>query len=190
MPTETSISILSRRFFSDTELQSNHGKQGADSECDLLTFLAVSQSMQVDILPITWQVTRDIVGKGGTSRINEAAINVQTSFAFKCVSNKQKRETPKARIFQTLIIEVTVLSHHLLREHPHIVELQGICWDVPADDEVWPVLVFEKTHFGDLYNFLRLPVGRAFSIAERLKLCVDVATAIIDMHALGRIGRS
>jgi hypothetical protein len=48
--------------------------------------------------------------------------------------------------------------------------------------------VFEKTHFGDLYNFLRLPVGRDLSIAERLKLCVNVGTAIIDMHALGRIG--
>ena len=82
-----------------------------------------------------------------------------------------------------------MLSHHLLREHPNIVELQGICWDVPADDEVWPVLVFEKTQFGDLYNFLRVPVGRDLSITERLKLCVDVGTAIIDMHSLGRIIR-
>jgi hypothetical protein len=145
--------------------------------------------MQVEILPITWQAARGIVGKGRTSRINQAAMNLQTSFAFKCVSKKQKRETPKAEILQTLISEVTVLSHHLLREHPNIVELQGICWDVSAD-EVWPVFVFEKTQFGDLYTFLQLPVGRDLSITERLKLCVDVGSAIIDMHSLGRILRS
>jgi hypothetical protein len=59
--------------------------------------------------------------------------------------------------------------------------------DIPSDEEVWPVLVFEKAQFGDLYSFATLPVGRDLCIAERLKLCVDVGTAIMDMHFNSRL---
>lgn len=165
---------------------SEHGEQAEVSKCDFITFLAVAQKMQVDILPITWQSARGMIGKGATSTIYEALINSQTSFAFKCTSDYRK--LLNTNDFQFLINEVTVLSQ--LREHPNIVELQGICWDVTADDEVWPVLVFEKAQFGDLYNFLKLPVGRDLSIPERLSLCVDIGTAIIDMHSHGMIIRS
>ena len=179
--------VFHRRFVSDNELSSEIApKQTVDTHYDLITFLAVAQRMQVNILPITWQSARGLVGRGGTSRINEASVDLHTSFAFKCVLNRQKREFPKAKIFQTLISEIVVLGHPLLREHPNIVELQGICWDVPSD-EVWPVLVFEKTQFGDLYNFLTLPVGRDLCTIERLKLCVDIGTAISDMHFNGRL---
>jgi len=177
------------QFVRDIEAGSEDGIQAEEvSECDLITFLAVAQKMQVDILPITWQSARNMVGRGATSTIYEALINSQTSFAFKCISDDQKQKLWKTNNFQTLINEVTVLSQ--LREHPNIVELQGICWDVTADDEVWPVLVFEKAQFGDLYNFLKLPVGRDLSIPERLSLCVDIGTAIIDMHSHGMIIRS
>ena len=179
--------VFHRRFVSDSELSSEIApKQTVNTHYDLITFLAVAQRMQVDILPTTWQSTRGPMGRGGTSRINEALINLQTSFAFKCVSTRQKRKFLKAKIFQTLISEIVVLGHPLLREHPNIVELQGICWDVPSD-EVWPALVFEKTQFGDLYNFLTLPVGRDLRTLERLKLCVDVGTAISDMHFNSRL---
>jgi hypothetical protein len=171
--------FLKPRLLSDSAIQFEHV---ADTQCDLLTFLAVVQKAQVDILPITWQSARQPIGAGNTSSVNEALITLQTSFAFKCVSDKQKRDKPEAKIFQAFISEITVLGHPLIRKHPNIVELQGICWDVPSDNEVWPVLVFEKTQFGDLYNFLTLPVGRDLCTAERLKLCGDVGVAIIDMH--------
>jgi serine/threonine protein kinase len=175
-------------YVADTKVRSEHGEQAEGSECDLITFLAVAQKLQVDILPITWQSARGMIGKGATSTIYEALINSQTSFAFKCISGHQEQWFLKTNSFRTLINEVTMLSQ--LRGHPNIVELQGICWDVTADDEVWPVLVFEKTQFGDLYNFLKLPVGRDLSISERLSLCVDIGTAIIDMHSHGMIIRS
>lgn len=175
------------QFVTDIVVGSEYGKQAEVSECDLITFLAVAQKMQVDILPITWQSAWNIVGRGATSTIYEALINSQTSFAFKCISDR-KQKLSKTNSFQTLINEVTVLSQ--LREHPNIVELQGICWGITADDEVWPVLVFEKAQFGDLYNFLKLPVGRGLSIPERLSLCVDIGTAIIDMHSHGMTIRS
>jgi hypothetical protein len=52
---------------------------------------------------------------------------------------------------------------------------------------VWPVLVLEKSQYGDLYNFATLPVGRELCFAKRLKLCVDVGTAISDMHNNSRL---
>lgn len=179
--------VFHSRFVSDSEISSEiTAKQILDAHHDLITFLAVAQKMQVDILPITWQSARGPVGAGGTSQINEALINLQTSFIFKCVSNKQKRKFPKAKIFQTLISEIVVLAHPLLRKHPNIVQLQGICWDV-LPNQIWPVLVFEKTQFGDLHNFLTLPVGRDLRTLERLKLCVDIGTAISDMHFNSRL---
>lgn len=171
--------LLKYRFLSDSAVKS---EKQVDAQIDLITFLATIQGLQVAILPITWQSARQPFGAGATSTINEALIDLQTSFAFKCVSEKQKREEPEARIFQALISEITVLGHPFIREHPNIVELQGISWDIPSNDEIWPVLVFEKTQLGDLYNFATSPVGRDLSVNERLELCVGVGTAIVDMH--------
>jgi hypothetical protein len=174
------------RRIADTELSSKHGKYGQDLGMDLITFLATAQAMGIGILPITWQVERDLLGEGGTSKVTQALVNLQTSFAFKCLSDKQKQEVAEATIFQTLINEVLVLGHPKLQKHPNIVELQGICWDVVSEDEIWPVFVFEKSQFDDLYKFLCLPVGRGLSIVDRLKLCVDIGTAIIDIHSAGK----
>lgn len=175
-------------YFTDFDEGSDYTEQAETSECDLITFLAVAQKVQVDILPITWQSARGIIGVGATSTIYEALINSQTSFAFKCIEDQLRRKSWKTSNFQTLINEVTILSQ--LRGHPNIVELQGICWDVTADDEVLPVLVFEKAPFGDLYSFLKRPVGRDLSILKRLSLSVDIGTAVIHMHSHGMIIRS
>ena len=182
--------VFHRRFASEIELSSEiTPEQTSDIHYDFVTFLSIVQKMCLEILPITWQAARDLVGVGGTSRVYEAMIRLQTSFAFKCVSKKQKRKYTKEQIFRTLISEVAVLGHPRLRKHPNIVELQGICWDIPLD-EVWPVLVFEKTQFGDLYRFLTLPVGRELHILDRLKLCTDIATGISAMHCNGELPES
>ena len=161
--------------------------QAEVSEYDLITFLAVVQKMQVGILPITWQSAPVEIARGGTSAIYEASMKSQTSFALKCVPDRQKQKLLKTNSFQTLINEVTMLSQ--LRGHPNIIDLQGICWDLTTEDEVWPVLVFEKAPFGDLYDFLKRPVGRDLSFHERLSLCVDIGNAVIDMHSHGTLIR-
>jgi serine/threonine protein kinase len=80
-----------------------------------------------------------------------------------------------------------VLAHKSVREHPNIAQLQGICWDVSAfDDKPWPVLVFEKTHLGDLYEFAMLPAGRTMNFSQRLRLCMDMGRAIMDMHSMSK----
>lgn len=182
MLTNNSVFFTSR-FLTDSAIQP---ERPADTRHDLIIFLAVLQKIRVDILPITWQVGRQPIGLGGTSRINETLLNLQTSFAFKCVSENQKKKFETARIFQSLTTEITILGEPFIRQHPNIVELEGICWNVESEHEVWPVLVFEKSQYGDLYNFLKLPIGNDLSVDERLKLCVEIGTAVTDMHRKGK----
>ncbi|KAH7350308.1 hypothetical protein BKA66DRAFT_291061 [Pyrenochaeta sp. MPI-SDFR-AT-0127] len=180
----TDDSLYKLRYLSDISFQSLHA---TNAPCDLITFLAIIQKFQIDILPITWQAARHPIGIGATGKINEALVNLHTSFAFKCVSDRQKERESAEAIIQVLINEVIVLGHESIRNHPNIVELQGICWDIASDDgskdKIWPVLVFKKAQYEDLYNFAILLGGRELGFEERLMLCINVGTAISDMHS-------
>ena len=61
--------------------------------------------------------------------------------------------------------ELIVLGHSAIQEHPNIAKLQGLCWDI-SDDKIWPVLVFEKSHFDDLYSFATSLVGKELDIHQ------------------------
>ena len=158
-----------------------HTKPAEDSEYDLITFLAVVQKLQVNILPLTWQSARVEIGRGASATVYESTFNI---YAFKCVADHQDKKW-KANSFRALINEVIVLSH--LREHLNIIQLKGICWRITAYNEVWPVLVFEKAPFGDLYDLLKRPIGKKLSFFDRLSLCADIVNAIMHMHSCGMI---
>ena len=77
-----------------------------------------------------------------------------------------------------------VLSHPSVRDHPNVLSLEGICWDVVSGGEkVWPVLVFEKARNGDLLTFMGQAKGRGLAMVERLNMCVDIAIAVMHMHS-------
>ncbi|RSL59388.1 hypothetical protein CEP54_007267 [Fusarium duplospermum] len=149
-----------------------------------LSFLAATQALQIDYVPVSWDRGRTIIGSGATSKVQEAFINRTTGFAFKRVNHsKTDDETYKA-----LVNEIMVLSHPLIRNHPNMSQLQGFCWEVSEEnDKSWPVLIFEKAPFGDLLDFSRSREGTEIAFAERLKLCVDIGTAILDLHLNGII---
>jgi hypothetical protein len=150
---------------------------------DLYSFLGVAQSLHVDFLPLTWQQALEDVGLGGTSRIRQAPINAQMSFVFKCLKEKAREDERKA--FQALISEISVLGHPSIRKHPYINRLEGVCWDVERTDiahRIWPVLVFEKSPYGDMETFSSSIVFQQMSLRDRLDLCIDVGTAILYMH--------
>jgi hypothetical protein len=151
---------------------------------DFLSFLATAQALDITFLPITWETARGDVGFGGTSRINQSLANLYTSFAFKRIHGTSKQEKTGNEIFRILTNEITILCHKIVREHRNIAQLQGICWDIsPEDGKPWPVLVFEKSQFGDLYHFASLPVGREMNISDRIRLCVDIGKAVMSMHS-------
>lgn len=130
----------------------------------------------------------------GTSQVSQASMNLAIEFAFKRVSDEDKLNKLKEEIYRCLINEMMVLCHPAIWSHPNIVELQGICWDILAEenennteaesfsssdnDKIWPVLVFEKAQFGDLYYFAKLPIGRELGISKRLEICLEIGSAL------------
>jgi hypothetical protein len=151
-----------------------------------IAVLALAQRLRIDFLPITLQAPLDILGRGAQGVIYQTLINSQTSFAFKRFHKNRQNDENKGISFQDIISEMIVLSHPSIREHPYIVRLEGICWDIPQDDQVWPVLVFQKTHLGDLCHFAISGKGRNLRVEDRLKLCTDIGIAIRDMHSYSK----
>lgn len=143
-------------------------------------FFSQAMRLNVPFLPMTWDAGRDNIGSGATSSVNEA-LNLNLSLAFKRVD----RRRPERQIYETLTREIAVLAHKSVRDHPKMVQLQGICWDLDDDDRPWPVLLFPKSHLGDLRKFMTLQEGRILDFDQRLSLCLDVGTALLDMHAIG-----
>src|SRR5437868_376500 len=99
------------------------------SHCDLISFLAVAQSCNTAFLPVTWESRIDKLGAGAIAEISQSLINLQTSFAFKrtAISNFPQGGLLDNRTFQALMSEILVLSHPLIRGHPNIISLEGIC---------------------------------------------------------------
>lgn len=159
----------------------------SDQEYDFLDFLRVAQSLQIDFLPITWQPAMDKVGEGGTAKIRQALINVQMTFAFKHLMHPRS-SMEESRNLHALIAEISILGHPVVRNHPCVADILGICWDViDSGEQVWSVLVFEKTSCGDLHRFMTSGPGKDLGPKNRLDLLFDVALAVRDLHTIGRL---
>ncbi|KAI1074719.1 kinase-like domain-containing protein [Whalleya microplaca] len=177
-------SFVARRYFSKIVEPRAHASR---SRYDLISVLSAAQGVKTDLLPITWQAARAAIGKGGTAQINQRLLNLQMSFAFKCVKDEEKETKNESDILEQVISEILILGSTDIQQHPNIVKLEGVCWDIGADRKVWPALVFEKSHYGNLEEFARLSPGRELQRQDRVKLCVDIATAVSDMHSHGII---
>lgn len=149
----------------------------AYSDYGFIAVLALIQRLMIDLLPITWQAALGSLGRGGQGEINQALITIEMSFAFKRFESKGPDDP-----YREVVQEMVVLRHPAVRDHPHIVQLIGVCWDVPDSNHVWPVLVFEKTHLGDLDHFVGSGNGRSLRLEDKLKICVEIGIALRDMH--------
>jgi hypothetical protein len=164
---------------------------------DFLTLLAVCQMRQIDFLGITWDRVlddnSDLIGLGMTAEVRPGLLNLEVTFAFKRLTDRNFRHVGKGdsqgrrhRLYEALISEISVLGHPVIREHDNIIRLEGVCWDyLPGDqeDRVRPVLVFEKAKHGDLGRFMRSASGLATTTEQRLRLCVDIIRGIATMHS-------
>lgn len=182
--------IVTEKESGDEEIAQMHGvskwNQSTRLHCDFMSFLAICQWRGLDILGITWQPALERVGRGATAHVHQSQINPQTSFVFKRVT-PSTFESDEYTIFRTLISEVLVLGHPVIRDHANIITLVGICWDVATsgdgEDTVWPVLVYEKAECGDLTQFMKSELGRGLSFDQRLGLCIDIGTALMVMYS-------
>ena len=170
--------------------------------CCLITFLGIAQSHQIDFLPITWQHGLENIGQGATGEIREALLDQNTSFAFKrrLFRRSFNIEELKGQIWPTLVAEISILHIPSIRHCRNIIDLVGVCWEVYCEDDytlsrdepvdfaraaVIPVLVFQKSKFGDLHTFMMHGAGKTLSFDEKLHLCIGIVEAISEMHAHG-----
>lgn len=173
---------------------------------DLITFLGIAQRLRIQLLPITWQPALDRIGQGATAEIRESVATINFSFAFKRpdVRSFFDFEAFERRLLPCLIDEISILGLPRIRKHPNIIDLEGICWEVISgkgmrisreipvdftggDQGIVPVLVFQKSKYGDLYHFMMQDAGKELSFSDKIDLCIDVARAIAEMHSQGRL---
>lgn len=155
---------------------------------DLLTFLGIAQSLNIDFLPIIWDAEEVSIGQGGTAEISQSSVNLETAFAFKRLSpvDSALSEAQHTTIFKALIAEISVLGHSSVRGHGSINRLEGICWEIePQSERVWPAFVFEKTQHGDLKRFMEHGAGTRLDLKNKIRLCAEIATAVSDLHMNG-----
>ena len=177
-----SLSLYRTKELGSGSRPSHSAAQYADHS--FIALLALAQRLEIPFLPIIWQALLDNLGQGGQARVSQALANVQTSFAFKRFRGDSTYNSDDDTPFQAVINEMIVLSNPAVLDHPYVVTLQGICWDISTDgDQVWPVLVFEKSVHGDLFEFVKVGPGSSLSTQEKLKLCTDIGIAIRDMHS-------
>ncbi|KAL9112503.1 MAG: hypothetical protein Q9227_003345 [Pyrenula ochraceoflavens] len=150
---------------------------GPFEDYGFIALLGLVQRLQVDILSITWQTQRGRIGTGGQAGISQALVNAENSFAFK------RFKPQEGDWYQSIVQEIVALSQPIVKRHPYVASLEGICFECEVDYSVKPVLVFEKTPLGDLERFMRTERGQFLPINERLKLCAEIGKAVGDMHA-------
>ena len=84
-----------------------------------------------------------------------------------------------------MISEVLILSQPPIQNHPNIVDLEGISWEIkPRTEKADPVLIFEKASW-DLQQFMNMRGGVDIVFDDRLKICADIGGAIVALHTYG-----
>ena len=174
---------------------------------DLISFLAAAQKYEVEFVPVVWEEGRGLLGEGGTAQINQTMLHThlpvdpsddpdplkntalkENSFAFKRTSQYQMEiddlEAEGLSLYDILTREVVVLRQQAIRDHPNIVDLEGICWEVTKTNEIYPVLLFEKGQWGDLSSFASGLRGSWCTFNAKLGFCIDIAKALQIMHSV------
>ena len=160
-----------------------------DPHWDLLYCLALATEHHLDLLPIRWRPdfddTPDHILEGGTAKIDKLKVDVKTSLMFKRVRVLDAfKQIDDERTYEALCQEIAILTHQPIREHPNIVRLEGLCWDIEeSTNTVYPALVFERAFHGDAFRFFNLAENCSLPIEIRWKLCIDIARGIAILHA-------
>ena len=151
-------------------------------EGDLISFLALMQNFNLDLLPVRWQPHLGLIGVSGTALFSQSSISSQISLVFKrfCYGYSQQD-------YRIPFQEIECLAHPVLRQHPNIMQVVGVCFDIRHDrlPEVQPVLVFERAPLGDLGAFIASRDDTLLLVEDRLRLCSDIGSALMTLHTYG-----
>lgn len=94
-------------------------------------------------------------------------------------------EFSETDFYRDLIAELRICIHPPIRTHENVITLQNIEW-MPGPNQskidfMWPVLEFE-TATGTLLQLLR---DQTLTFADKMNLCLDVASALDCLHDCG-----
>lgn len=84
------------------------------------------------------------------------------------------------RRIKSVLLELQILSHPSLKNHPNFVKLLGYSWEEVATGYS-PAVVVELAEFGSLDEF----ATSGLSWAEKKILCDDIAVGLDALHACG-----
>jgi hypothetical protein len=115
---------LSLEFFGSSGVFSSASTdEELDLPADFIAVLGLIQYLDIPFLHITWDPGLVDLGEGATSEVHQSLVSNSINFAYK----RTKHATPQA--FQALMCEMTVLCNPIVRRHPNVLQLQGICWN-------------------------------------------------------------
>lgn len=179
----STLSLTSRKLW-ETEL---------DGHPPILSLLAIASRLNCNIFPLIWGSEMVGLGEGATGKFSQSPLNAQITIAYKRFSRRPSSDGTLTRgerlhlLYKALICELIVLHHRELYDHPNIVKLEGICWEVVKEfNEIWPVLVFRKADLGSLDHFLTRPESKDIDMTELVIICGEVAKALRIMHLCGK----
>ena len=169
--------------------QPSVSKEVAGLDSDHLTmycFLSLAQSHELEIMPITWEPGREVLGRGASGHVNQSLIDIRTSLAFKTHNSAGQNELAIQELLRAWMLEIAILRHPQIRQHPNVIELEGIAWEInPSYSTILPVLVYQRSQLGTLSMYIERNVGR-LSLSHRLKLCFDLASALEMLHSCSK----
>lgn len=155
----------------------------SDSHADLLAFLSTAQLNLTDFLPIAWYPSYNL-GRGAFAVLNQSPVKAKLSFAFKRLGQHGQRQDEDTEDFSSSVSELAILRHKPLSIHPNIIKIEGICWEVTAEnDRILPVLVFEKATYGDMFQFRNMEEGQKLDLRQKISLCAQILDALYTLHA-------
>ena len=150
-------------------------------QTDLIAFISIVQKCDVPYLPIMWQPALRALGTGGSGTVNQSTFMIEKPLAFKRFHDPENSDGN----FLPMMSEVLILRQTPIRNHPNIVDLEGISWEIkPRTEKAVPVLIFEKASW-DLQQFINVREGMDMVFEDRIKICADIGGAIAALHACG-----
>jgi len=156
---------------------------------DLLSFLAILENMPslklFDFMPNFFDSD---VERGLSGEVHGIAQDEDLGVVFKRFQTPHAIGSDESKVaFQALISEIIVLEHPVFKKHPNLPELGGITWDVEIHEKMlvraMPVLVFRRSRFGNLRNYLASRGSSQPSVWHRVQFCAEIGRAIEALHS-------
>lgn len=163
--------------------------QASHAGSELTDLLSIIITLDVNLLPFTWSLGLEELGSGATGQVNQSELNANTSLAFKRFTDySDALDCPSpahiSAAYAAFTKEIVILSHPVVYQHPNLVNLEGVCWEI-VEDEIRPVLVFRKALEGNLRKFLASQPEGELDLESRFQICGEIARGLGTLHRCG-----